>query len=221
MKPKFLVAWSGGLDSTAVLYWAINEIDNGDLLVKHIQLINRENRHQAEWAAIQRILPLMKKYRNFDLSVSTLDVTIDTIFNKMTDHFYCFPIIFGTAINHYSKNIQIIIILGYHNVYNIPIYIKQSIKYMKKYHPRNIKVNHINSEILMPLYNESKYISCNILPYEIAIQTHSCRIPIKSQSGLWLNCGKCIPCKKMKLKKYSFTNKTYIDQIYKNKKYER
>ena len=212
METRFLVAWSGGLDSTYCLWWALNEMDGGYVTAKHIRLINRENRHEAEWSAIQRIIPLMKKYGEFDLSVSTLDVTEDTKIKKITDHFYCLPIIFGSALDC-KTNIKTVIIFGYHNVFNILEYVKLTYKNVIKLHPKNIKLN-IYSELLIPLYNDKKNISCNILPYELASQTHSCRKP-KKINNKWLNCGNCEACGVMNLKQNSFTNKSYVDQIYK------
>ncbi len=220
MESRFLVAWSGGIDSTYCLWWALNEIDGGYLTAKHIQLINREGRHQAEWAAIQRIMPLMKKYGNFDLSVSTLDVMSDSKPRFMLrDHFYMLTILFGAAINHiYNKQLRTTIITGNDNVIKSTLikYYSKSYKLMRELHPNISPRLYTSPSILMPVFYYNRNKQVKEMPYEIAIQTHSCRKPIKI-SDKWLNCGNCMVCKKLKLKKRSFTNRSYIDRVKKIK----
>ena len=213
---RFLVAWSGGLDSTYCLWWALNEMDGGYVTAKHIRLINRENRHEAEWSAIQRIIPLMKKYGEFDLSVSTLDVTEDTGPRHMIrDHFYNLTLLFGAAINHiYNIPLRTTIVTGNDDVINSTLieYYSKSYKLMRDLHPNKSPKKYTSPEILMPIFYFDREKQTKEMPYELASQTHSCRKP-KKINNEWLNCGKCYPCRKMKLKQNSFTNKSFVNRI--------
>lgn len=67
-KPKVLVMFSGGLDSTAVLWRCINSGEG--LHVHHLYLVNRENRASAEDRAVREIVAYMKGVREFGFSES-------------------------------------------------------------------------------------------------------------------------------------------------------
>jgi len=68
-----LVMFSGGLDSTAMLAKLLAETKD-DLRVHHIRLANREQRAEAEQAAVDRIVAWCRdRYRPFRYSASALD----------------------------------------------------------------------------------------------------------------------------------------------------
>ena len=70
-----LVMFSGGLDSTAMLHQLLTETD-ADLRVHHIRMANREQRAEAEQAAVERIIAWCRsRYRPFRYSESALDFT--------------------------------------------------------------------------------------------------------------------------------------------------
>lgn len=67
-KPKILLLFSGGLDSTGVFYKLIHSKE--ELLVHHLYLSNRENRAEAEAVAVKNIIDYMKKIREFSYTES-------------------------------------------------------------------------------------------------------------------------------------------------------
>jgi 7-cyano-7-deazaguanine synthase in queuosine biosynthesis len=68
IKPKILLMFSGGLDSTGVFWKLIQEKEQ--LHVHHLYLVNKENRAKAEDKAVKDILDYMKKIRDFSYSES-------------------------------------------------------------------------------------------------------------------------------------------------------
>lgn len=68
INPTILVLFSGGLDSTGVLYKLIHSKE--ELLVHHLYLSNKENRAKAETVAVNNILEYMRKIRNFSYTES-------------------------------------------------------------------------------------------------------------------------------------------------------
>lgn len=68
MKPKILVMFSGGLDSTGVLYRLMKSKE--ELLVHHLYLSNKENRAEAESFAVKNVVDYMKKIREFSYTES-------------------------------------------------------------------------------------------------------------------------------------------------------
>lgn len=68
MKPNILVLFSGGLDSTGVLWKLIHSKE--ELLVHHLYLSNKENRAEAEAIAVKDIVKYMKKIRDFHYTES-------------------------------------------------------------------------------------------------------------------------------------------------------
>lgn len=68
MKPNTLIMFSGGLDSTGVLYKLINSKE--ELLVHHLYLSNKENRGEAESIAVKNIIEYMRKIREFSYTES-------------------------------------------------------------------------------------------------------------------------------------------------------
>lgn len=67
-RPEVLIMFSGGLDSTGVLWRYIN----GDRLlhVHHLYLVNRENRAKAEDRAVSDVVAYMRRIRDFGFSES-------------------------------------------------------------------------------------------------------------------------------------------------------
>src|SRR5689334_14723973 len=70
-----LAMLSGGLDSTAMLVKLLTETGD-ELRVHHIRMANREQRAQAEQAAVERIVAWCRDhYRPFRYTESVLDFT--------------------------------------------------------------------------------------------------------------------------------------------------
>lgn len=65
--------WSGGVESTSMLKKLL-EADEGLVCAHRLILKNSENRHEAETAAIQRLMPELRKIRGFYYSESTVEL---------------------------------------------------------------------------------------------------------------------------------------------------
>lgn len=72
-RPTTLVMFSGGLDSTAMLVKLLTDTTD-QLRVHHVRMVNRQDRADAEQAAVERIVPwCLDRYRPFRYSESALD----------------------------------------------------------------------------------------------------------------------------------------------------
>lgn len=78
-----LVALSGGLDSVALLWFLLNK-DNTPLHVHHVSIRSKSGRWKLEDRAVERILPLMRKVREFGYSESVYDVKTQGMFYDVT-----------------------------------------------------------------------------------------------------------------------------------------
>lgn len=73
MQPiKFLVMWSGGIDSTYTLAKMLKETDH-EIFAHHIHFVNAEGRVKEELKAIRSLTPKLKAIRDFKLSESLID----------------------------------------------------------------------------------------------------------------------------------------------------
>ncbi len=63
MRERILCMYSGGVDSTAVVYKLLTELkySSYDIHVHHISMINLENKHDAELSAVFNCLGWLKK----------------------------------------------------------------------------------------------------------------------------------------------------------------
>ncbi|MEQ1612360.1 MAG: hypothetical protein ABL904_06375, partial [Hyphomicrobiaceae bacterium] len=72
-KPATIIMFSGGVDSTYTLLKQLRESQD-ELLVHHINFINRERRHEIEADRCRQIVEIcQRQYRPFQYSESTLD----------------------------------------------------------------------------------------------------------------------------------------------------
>lgn len=69
---KYLVMWSGGIDSTYTLAKLLKETTH-EIHAHHIHFVNRENRGKQEMEAVQKLLPRLRGIREFQLSESMID----------------------------------------------------------------------------------------------------------------------------------------------------
>jgi|ETN01SMinimDraft_4_1059930.scaffolds.fasta_scaffold17140_2 7-cyano-7-deazaguanine synthase in queuosine biosynthesis len=74
--PKTVVLWSGGVDSTGVLYNILKDYPD-EVFAHHIHFKNRENRWEAEKESVDKMIPwLRKNVRDFDYSESTFEIDL-------------------------------------------------------------------------------------------------------------------------------------------------
>ena len=67
---KVLILWSGGLDSTACLYWHLKNTDY-QIHVHHVKLLNRGKMMTRQLDAVGNMNPILQKIRPFELTTST------------------------------------------------------------------------------------------------------------------------------------------------------
>lgn len=190
-----LVMFSGGLDSTAMLFKLLTETQDA-LRVHHVRLINREGRARAEQDAVESIVAWCKKNtRPFVYSESTLDfselvaIPIDYLSVAFAacqvaiDTPECNRIAVGTLAADLDE-------------------IKRSVTTAQRrvfdamyacYRAR--KLGEATLEWIYPVYELSKAEVATVLPPELLAMTWSCRRPVVEQGGYRI-CGICKPCVK-------------------------
>ncbi len=186
--------FSGGLDSTAVLFRLLTESEE-DLRVHHIRMQNREARADAEQAAVDSIVEWCgRRLRTFRFSQSGLDFSgLETIPIDFISVAYvacqvaidtpgCTRIAVGTLARDLDE-------------------IKRSVCEAQRrvfaamyecYRAR--KLGEPALEWIYPVYSLTKPQIASLLGSELRKLTWSCRRPVHSPSG-YRPCGECKPCR--------------------------
>ena len=190
-----LVMFSGGLDSTAVLYRLLTQ-DKDDLHVHHVRLANRDGRARAEQDAVDRVLAWCRvNCRPFEYSESGLDFTelraipIDYLAIAFAacqvaiEVPRCDRIAVGTLAADLDE-------------------IKRKVSECQRrvfdamyqcYRERKLGVPDV--QWIYPVYELSKAQVADSLPPELRAAAWSCRRPVKTGDGYRV-CGECKPCRK-------------------------
>ncbi len=190
-----LVMFSGGLDSTAMLFKLLTETA-GELRVHHVRLINREGRARAEQDAVEAIVAWCKKNtRSFTYSESVLDfseleaIPIDYLSVAFAacqvaiDTPECTRIAVGTLAADLDE-IKRSVTVAQRNVFDAMY---------ACYRAR--KLGEASLEWIYPVYELSKAQVATLLPPELLAMTWSCRRPVPEPGGYRI-CGVCKPCRK-------------------------
>lgn len=71
--PKILCLYSGGLDSAGALWQLIHDPNyiEYEILIHHVHLINATKRYNAEKQAVDKSIPIFRKYTNRKLYFSS------------------------------------------------------------------------------------------------------------------------------------------------------
>ena len=186
-----LVMFSGGLDSTAMLVELLTHSEEA-LRVHHIRMANREERAEAEQAAVERIVAwCASRYRPFRYSESALDfreleaipidyvciafvacqVAIDT---PGCDRVAVAALACDTDIENRSARQRRV----FETLYEC-------------YRAR--KLGEPRVEWLYPVYHASKRELADSLPSDLVALTWSCRRPVR-EAGQSRACGVCKAC---------------------------
>jgi 7-cyano-7-deazaguanine synthase in queuosine biosynthesis len=190
-----LVMFSGGLDSTAVLYKLLTETAD-ELRVHHVQMLNREGRARAEQDAVEAIIGWCRAHcRPFRYSESALDFTaleaipIDYVSiafvacQVAVDTPGCDRIAVGTLSGDLDE-------------------IKRKVSESQRrvfealyacYRAR--KAGEPRVEWIYPVYGLTKAQVAASLPPELRARAWSCRRPVTTADG-YRACGVCKPCRK-------------------------
>lgn len=183
--PKVLIMFSGGLDSTGVLWKYINESE--ELHVHHLYLVNKENRALAENKAVREIVEYTLKIRTFGFSESYHEypcynnnfIWDSDIFSFMAGSI-CLSmktlrqVAIGTTASDISPNLS--------------ERIKRANKIFDAFGTEAQKV--------YPLCNMKKKQVYEMLPEDLRNLTWSCRTPIYENEDM-KKCGRCKTCRQL------------------------
>lgn len=177
-----LLMFSGGLDSTGVFYKLIKEKEK--LHVHHMNLINKENRCEAEKIAVKRICEYMKNIGEFDYSESTHEMpTINKSFAYDSD---LYNLVAGSICSCNPKIKFVALGLTKSDLSSsVSNRITRGNKIFESFNT--------NAKKTYPLVDKTKKEIYDNLPKELINLTWSCRTPIYN-NGIH-KCGKCKSCK--------------------------
>ena len=192
-----LVMFSGGVDSTYLLWKLLTETDH-HIHAHHISMRTAaENRWEMEGQATTHIWTELLKIRPFDVSSSVLD--LDTLPYTGWDSDAQLYIGARVAAAIKADNVQLMLGITANDAKR-PV-IMNRVK-------RNVLGNlwtalresiddeqrgRINPEVAFPIKDMTKRQIVEHLPTNLRQLTWSCRLPVKVQ-GMTVPCGTCLPC---------------------------
>lgn len=172
--------FSGGLDSTGVLYKLINSKE--ELLVHHLYLSNKENRAEAEAVAVKNIVEYMKKIRNFTYTESYHEYPSYNGSFMWDSDLYNF--VAGT-ICLCIKEIKQVAIGRTKSDIGIEVRADRGTKMLNLFAPDVKKIYPVGDMTKKEIYD--------MLPVELRDLTWSCRTPIYKENNIE-KCGRCKTC---------------------------
>lgn len=180
MKPKILLMFSGGLDSTGVFWKLINEKE--EIHVHHLYLSNRENRAEAESIAVDGIVRYMKKIREF----------------SYTESYHEYPSYNGNFMwdSDIYNFVAGTICIAAKSIKEVAIGRTKSDTGFEQRAQRGTKILNILSPSVKKIYpvgEMSKKEIYDMLPEDLKQLTWSCRTPIYRENNIEM-CKKCKTC---------------------------
>jgi 7-cyano-7-deazaguanine synthase in queuosine biosynthesis len=191
-----LALFSGGLDSTAMLVKLLTESPD-ELRVHHIRLANREERADAEQAAVERIVAWCRdRYRPFRYSESAMDFReLEAI---PIDYLSIAFVACQVAIDTPGCNrIAVAALARDTDIENRSARQRRVFDTLYEcYRARKLGEPHV--EWIYPVYHATKRELAAALPRELRDMTWSCRRPVRclgsdGERG-WRPCGACKAC---------------------------
>src|SRR3954462_2370142 len=186
-----LVMFSGGLDSTAMLVKLLADTGD-DLRVHHIRIANREERAEAEQAAVERIVAwCASRYRPFRYSESALDFReLEAI---PIDYLCIAFVACQVAIDTRGCNrIAVAALARDTDIENRSARQRRVFETLYDCY-RARKLGEPRVEWIYPVYGAAKPELAKSLPRELLEMTWSCRRPVSEADG-WRPCGACKAC---------------------------
>lgn len=196
---KILCMFSGGLDSIGMLYKLLTEDEYANYIihVHHINMINIENRSEAEKIAVDNCCDWFKK--NGKKFIYT-ENTIDFLFMKNNFPFDVDVIYFvaGQIISISLDTYEYITIgqtktdlTHVHGIQGINLpRSKKLLDIMLAYYDKDIKR-------IFPVIDYTKKEIYDFLPEDLKNMGWSCRTPQKI-NDIFIKCGRCKSCKELK-----------------------
>lgn len=184
---EVLLMFSGGLDSTGAFYKLIK--DSKKIHVHHINLINIENRSQAEKNAVDKINEYMRNIGDFSYSESTHEMpSWNRNFLWDSD---VYNLIAGSICRSFPNIKEVALGLTKTDISSSSV--SERIERGKKiFGSFNTKANK-----LYPVADMTKEEIYNMLPEELRSLTWSCRTPLYKEDKI-LSCNKCKSCSELK-----------------------
>lgn len=184
MKKNYLVSWSGGLDSTFLIYKLLNEGHHVDAI--YTTLSNNKNKTEYEKNAIRNLLPYFND-RDFTYREDYYSVLLKG------DNVLLFkqPLLWINALVYNLTNKTTNVALGYIMGDDIISYISDLHNLWNntcKFLQHNIK----QPELEFPLIKYPKEYIYEQLPKYLKENVVWCEHPVDNKP-----CGYCKPCKKM------------------------
>ena len=186
MEPSVLIMFSGGLDSTGMLWKLISQKSN--IHIHHMNLMNQEKRARVESVAVKNILNYVSKHGTFAYSESTH--IYPSFNNKFMWDSDIVSFISGT------------ICLSMPSIKHIAIGMTKTDMENRELSDRVQRSSKIlsaftNATKIYPVKDMSKFEIYEFLPTELRNLTWSCRTPIY-KDGKAISCDQCPTCKTMK-----------------------
>ena len=183
--------FSGGLDSTAMLVKLLGEGDE-ELRVHHIRMANKEDRDDAEQAAVERIVAYCRdRYRPFRYSESGLDfrgleaIPIDYI----SIAFVACQVAIDTP---RCSRVAVASLARDTDIENRSARQRRVFDAMYECY-RARKLGEPALEWIYPVYRATKAELAASLPKDLVRLTWSCRRPVR-EGPAWRPCGACKAC---------------------------
>lgn len=173
------VLWSGGLDSTYLIYKLLKEGHHVD--AHYIKIANNKEKSKRELASIQK---LNKLFKNYDFSYKGIPQEV-TVNNHGSQLFFYQSPVWILAASFLDGPVSIGYTCG-----------DEAISYLDDYRKIARAYNAIRSDPLIlefPLSKIPKRVIWDILPKEYRDLVTWCESPENVQ-----NCGECKPCLRMK-----------------------
>jgi 7-cyano-7-deazaguanine synthase in queuosine biosynthesis len=186
-----LVMFSGGLDSTAMLVKLLAETKD-ELRVHHIRMANREQRAEAEQAAVERIVAWCGgRYRPFRYSESALDfAALEAI---PIDYLCVAFVACQVAIDTPGCNrIAIAALARDTDIENRAARQRRVFDALYECY-RARKLGEPEVQWIYPVYHATKRELAAALPRELLEMSWSCRRPVRTAQGFQA-CGACKAC---------------------------
>lgn len=178
--------FSGGLDSTGVLWRYINGTES--IHVHHLYLVNRENRARAEDRAVAEIVAHMKKVRDFGFSESYHEYP--SYYGRFMWDSDIFSFMAGSICLSMRSVKEVAVGMTLSDMRSgLSSRVERANKIFDAFGTRAKKV--------YPLVEMTKKQVYDMLPDELRKMTWSCRTPIYEGDDI-RECGRCKTCMEMK-----------------------
>lgn len=182
-----LVAWSGGLDSTYLIWKAIQLGIKVD--AAYFELVNNATKVKREQMAIGALLPYFNQNPNFKFLGTTVKFEIGNDHEVVGSYLQQVPIWLSSIVYSYNEKhnkIALGYVTGDDDISYLPeiqgIYAAVSKMF------RTDKI----PELVIPLRKISKWVELQELPHDIINSVTFCEEVLADGED---NCGKCAPCR--------------------------